>query len=293
MQIRTCSATSLPKLMEEMGRTYGQDAVLLSVRRIEATGTSPLRIEGTIGVRNDFDAPPPQRAESKPAPRKNDSWHDAEMPLFPVRKKSLRFDTNRILPGSVLVGPPGSGKTTTAAKIAGRLSTLTRGDVGMISTDTVRPGGAALMMAYADKLDVYSTSVMSAPDLHRRTAQWNKRGALVIDTCGFNPTNILAIKELTSWLDNVKTEVCRLLILSATDNLAIIRECLNLYDELKIAGVVVTKTDLDASGGECISEVQRQKRPLAFLGTGTEVPGDLVVPEEQYQTLGEAMSLQR
>jgi len=292
VQIRTYSATSLPKLMEEMSRTYGQDAVLLSVRRFEATGTSPLRIEGTIGVRNDFDTPAPERTESKPVSRKNEFRPTTEMPLFPVRKKQTRFDVNRILTGSVLVGPPGSGKTTTAAKIAGRVSTLTRGDVGMISTDTVRPGGAALMMAYADKLDVYSTSVMSAPDLHRRTTQWNMRGPLVIDTCGFNPTNTLAIKDLMSWLDNVKTEMCRLLILSATDNLAIVRECLNLYDELRIAGVVVTKTDFDASGGECISEVRRQKRPLAFLGTGTEVPGDLAVPDEQYQTIGEAMCLQ-
>lgn len=97
------------------------------------------------------------------------------------RASYVAWDVDLILSGAVMVGPPGSGKTTTAAKIAAQVSAQTRssqwarGDVGMISTDTHRPGGAALLLAYADALDVYATSAASALDLQNRVTQWNRR----------------------------------------------------------------------------------------------------------------------
>ena len=49
-----------------------------------------------------------------------------------------------------LVGPMGAGKTTTVRKkLPGRLAQMRNQPVGVISTDTERPGGSALLAAYA------------------------------------------------------------------------------------------------------------------------------------------------
>ena len=251
MKIETCAAAGLPELLDKMSALYGADAVLLSVRRIAGPRGAAASLVGRVGMRSDTHAP-----------------------IRPLAH-NLTWNSDLILSGAVMLGPPGSGKTTTAAKIAAQVSAHTRGDVGMISTDTQRPGGAALMLAYADALDVYATSAASASDLQNRVTQWNSRGPLIVDTHGISPHEPEALRGLDTWLEALGGQVCRLLVLSATDNLAVVREWLGLYEDLKLGGVIVTKTDLDSHGGACVAEVKGRRLPLAFIGTGGNVPGDL------------------
>lgn len=179
-----------------------------------------------------------------------------------------------------LVGPVGSGKTTTAAKIAGQLSLKMKKPVGMISTDTHRPGGASLLMAYAGELGLLATSAASASDLQDRILRWNCRGPVVVDTRGFGPRDSLGIEKLGHCLDSVRGLEERYLVLSATEHPAIARECLDAYAAVGVTGVVLTRIDQAAGIGHCLEQVKRSNMKVVFCGTGERVPEDLMVPSE-------------
>jgi flagellar biosynthesis protein FlhF len=182
------------------------------------------------------------------------------------------FDSKLI----ALIGLLGVGKTTTAAKIAGQFMKKTDEPVGVISTDVVRPGGSALLKAYAERLKLHSTTASSAPDLRNRVARWNSRGPLIIDTRGCGSRDSLAISRLGSLLDGVEMPVKKYLVLSATEHKAVAREALDAYSELDYSGVILARVDQSAGIGDCLEEVRKFGRDVVLAGTGEQVPEDLM-----------------
>jgi len=176
------------------------------------------------------------------------------------------------------VGPMGSGKTTAAAKIAARLARLTHKSAGLISTDTERPGGSALLMAYASELSMHGTEAPSASELRDRIARWNCRGPLVIDTHGCGPRDCWAIERLGETLDAAGVGETRYLVLSATEHPAIARECLKAYATIGIQGVVLTRVDQAAGIGHCLEEIRKRNVAVKYITTGERVPEDLMEP---------------
>lgn len=281
MQIKTCQAESLAALMKKIRTLYGPAGVLLSVRRIDAPDGDAAHafvIEGTVACGNE--------AERPALPSRRENVQTANLAERPTDRKAIGQQNLQPLPAIgpnplrcemvALVGPMGAGKTTTAAKIAGRLRMQTKKPVGVISTDTERPGGSALLSAYADALSLHATTASSAPDLRNRISRWNCRGPLVIDTRGCSPRDSLAIGRLGSILDGSETHVERFLVLSATEHPAVARECLDAYSEVGFAGVVLARADQAAGIGDCLEEVQKHGSRVVLVGTGERVPDDLM-----------------
>jgi len=264
MLIKTCQAANLAVLVEKVKAQYGLKAVLLSVRRIESAHGAAY-IEGTVAM-------------EKLAASDN-SFNDAEQAIPPVyaepcAQKSKKMDENgRVI---ALVGPVGAGKTTTAAKIAGRLALRCAGPVGVISTDTERPGGPALLAAYAQELQLSMTSVSSASDLRNRLSRWNCRGPLVIDTRGYSPRDSLSIERLGTLLSSTEATMERYLVMSATEHPSVARECLDAFAVLDLNGAILTRVDQAAGIGHCLREVRKRGVHMPFVGTGERVPEDLM-----------------
>lgn len=185
-----------------------------------------------------------------------------------------KFGTHSI----ALVGPMGAGKTTTTAKIAGRFRSLRKEPVGVVSTDTDRPGGSTLLMAYAQELQLHGTTATTAPELRDRMMRWSRRGPLVIDTRGCSPRDSLAIERMGEMFKTSGFEVERYLVLSATEHPLVARECLENFDELELNGVILTRVDQAAGIGHCLEEVRKSGLPIIFAGTGESVPQDLIEP---------------
>src|ERR1041384_5365003 len=146
MMIQTCQAPTLAELTQKIRAEHGPQAVLLSVRKI-----SPALIEGTFALGTS------SVAAALTSTRPNVGGHVSVItpvvtPAEPPTPKQRCI---------VMVGPMGAGKTTTAAKIAGQLFKRQNLPVGMISTDTERPGGAALLTAYAEHLSLHATAATS------------------------------------------------------------------------------------------------------------------------------------
>jgi len=167
------------------------------------------------------------------------------------------------------------------AKIAAQLGRSTKKNAGILSTDTERPGGSALLMAYATQLGLHGTEAGTAPDLRDRIQRWNCRGPLVIDTRGCGPRDSWAIERLGALLDMAQIGAERYLVLSATDHPALARECLKAYATIGITGVVLTRVDQAAGIGHCLDEVRKCKISIKYIGTGERVPEDLTVPSAE------------
>lgn len=105
----------------------------------------------------------------------------------------------------ILVGPPGAGKTLTAAKLAAR--SVMRGiRPVVISTDTVRAGGTDQLQAF---LRILTLDLHVAPDTEtvRRILQAvNGSDPVIIDTGGLNPFDPQEMKELAGLLSIQRME---------------------------------------------------------------------------------------
>lgn len=86
----------------------------------------------------------------------------------------------------LLMGPPGAGKTVTAAKLAARTRLAGR-TARLITTDTLRTGAADQFAAYADLLAI-DAQIADGPEALRQTFASRRDGILtVIDSAGANP----------------------------------------------------------------------------------------------------------
>jgi flagellar biosynthesis GTPase FlhF len=274
MKIRTFNGANLAELMSKIRDMYGSNTALLSVHKVPSNNSQGYMLEGTIAVNG------PELKGGSP----QDPVEPAELPIEapPMRMAAASArGSNLGLSGLIaLVGPMGAGKTTTAAKIAGQLARQSSDPVGLISTDTERPGGSALLSAYAAELGLMATTASSASDLQNRITRWNYRGPLVIDTRGCGPRDSLAIERLENLLKNAGPGLQRYLVLSATEHPSVARESLSAYAAKELSGVILTRVDQAAGIGHAVEEIRKCDVELSLLGTGERVPEDLMRPSE-------------
>lgn len=86
----------------------------------------------------------------------------------------------------LIIGPPGTGKSTVAAKLAARAA-LAGAPTTLISADPVRLGAAEQLRLYAETLDAEFHGVRDAAGLAGALAQTRRDRLVVIDTPGINP----------------------------------------------------------------------------------------------------------
>ncbi len=117
----------------------------------------------------------------------------------PLPQKS----TNKPL---LLIGPPGSGKTLNAAKIAAR-ATMSGLDVGVISTDTQRAGGLEQLKAFTDVMQI-KLNKAETPISLRNIAETliQKKDQVIIDTAGLNPFDTGDVRTLARLMSAVDAQ---------------------------------------------------------------------------------------
>lgn len=102
----------------------------------------------------------------------------------------------------VLVGPPGAGKTLTAAKLAAR-ATLNGLKASIITTDTARAGGIEQLQAFLDILSIELKTAQTPQNLRTQLDKSLQADQIIIDTGGLNPFDPGEMRDLALLL---KTE---------------------------------------------------------------------------------------
>ncbi|ELZ11583.1 signal recognition particle protein Srp54 [Halovivax asiaticus JCM 14624] len=173
----------------------------------------------------------------------------------------------------LLAGLQGSGKTTSAAKMAWWFSTKGL-KPAVIQTDTFRPGAfdQAKQMTERAEVEFYGDPDSEDPVEIARTGLEETANADVhiVDTAGRHALEDDLIDEIEE-IERVVDPDISLLVLDAAIGQGAKDQAREFHDSIGIDGVVITKLDGTAKGGGALAAVDQTDSSIAFLGTGEEV----------------------
>ena len=175
----------------------------------------------------------------------------------------------------MLVGLQGSGKTTTAGKLANLIRKQGKKPL-LVACDVYRPAAIKQLQVVGKQLDipVYVNESTKDVSLIARQAMTHAISKLndvvIIDTAGRLQIDEVLMQELKDLKSNVKPHEILLVVDSMTG-----QDAVNIADtfnkELGIDGIVLTKLDGDTRGGAALSVKKITNRPIKFAATGEKL----------------------
>ncbi|TQQ81770.1 signal recognition particle protein Srp54 [Halonotius roseus] len=173
----------------------------------------------------------------------------------------------------LLAGLQGSGKTTTAAKMAWWFAKKGLRPA-IIQTDTFRPGAydQAKQMAGNAEVDFYGDPDADDPvQIARDGLEATEQAEVhIVDTAGRHALEEELIAEIEE-IDSVVDPDTRLLVLDAAIGQGAKEQAQRFEEAIGVEGVAITKLDGTAKGGGALTAVNETDSSIAFLGTGETV----------------------
>jgi signal recognition particle subunit SRP54 len=174
----------------------------------------------------------------------------------------------------MLVGLQGSGKTTTAGKLAKQLRS--RGErVMMVAGDPYRPAAVKQLQQLGERVDVpvMADTSVKPPELAARALDQAQKGGytvMLIDTAGRSQLDQALMDELKAIARKVSPGET-LLVVDAMIGQEALHVAEGFRDNVSISGLILTKMDGDARGGAAISIRAVTGVPIKYLGTGEKL----------------------
>ena len=176
----------------------------------------------------------------------------------------------------MLVGLQGSGKTTTAAKLALRLKDRQKKKILLASLDVRRPAAQeqlAVLGAQAG-IDTLPIIPLQTPkmiaDRALETGRLQAYDVVILDTAGRLAVDEELMAEVAVVADAVKPKET-LLVADAMTGQDAVNVAEAFHARLNLTGIVLTRVDGDARGGAALSMKAVTGRPIKFLGTGEKL----------------------
>ncbi len=173
----------------------------------------------------------------------------------------------------MLVGLFGSGKTTTAGKLA-KFYKKRGYKVAVMQTDTWRPAAYEQLKQLAETVGVDFLGIKKEKDPVNIYLAFEKKlkeyDIVIVDTAGRDALSEDLIKELNSLNRAVQPDE-RLLVISADIGQAAQKQAQAFHDTCSITAVVVTKLEGTAKGGGALSACAVTAAPIAFIGVGEKI----------------------
>ena len=183
----------------------------------------------------------------------------------------------------LIVGLQGSGKTTTAGKLANRLK-LEQKAPFLVAADVYRPAAAEQLATLAKQVgvgcydevserggaDLPSNDVVALVKRGIEAAAKARARTVLVDTAG----RLQIDEEMMAELRRVKAAVSPHEILLVADGMTgqdAVRIAQGFHDALGITGVILTKMDGDARGGAALSIYGVTRAPIKYVGTGEKL----------------------
>jgi signal recognition particle subunit SRP54 len=187
------------------------------------------------------------------------------------------LDLNAPAPvGVVLVGLQGSGKTTTAAKIALRLKTRERKKVLMASLDVQRPAAQEQLAQLGRQVGVTTLPVVAGERpvaITRRALDVARRegyDVVLYDTAGRLAINEELMLEVAAVREAAQSHQT-ILVADAMTGQDAVNVAKAFGERAGVSGIVLTRVDGDARGGAALSMRAITGKPIVFIGTGEKI----------------------
>ncbi|TRO45570.1 signal recognition particle protein [Candidatus Bathyarchaeota archaeon] len=170
----------------------------------------------------------------------------------------------------MLIGIQGSGKTTTAAKLA-RFYQKRGLKPALICADTYRPGAFAQLQQLAGRLNVPIFGDPKNKDPVKVVSEglkhFSDKDLIIVDTAGRHKEERDLIKEMKALEQKIKPDEVVMVIDGTIGQQALI-QAKTFHEATPIGAIFVTKLDGSSRGGGALSAVAATGAPIKFIGTG-------------------------
>lgn len=189
------------------------------------------------------------------------------------------FDVVGAAPAALLmVGLQGSGKTTTTAKIAKRLSEKKKKKVLMASLDVTRPAAQEQLKILGEQLGIATLPIIPGQmpvDIANRAMQSGRlqgMDVVILDTAGRLHVDAGLMQEVMM-VKAATNPVETLLVADSLTGQDAVNVAKAFNDQVGITGSVLTRMDGDGRGGAALSMRAVTGKPIRLIGTGEKMDG--------------------
>ena len=192
-------------------------------------------------------------------------------------KEPAWIELNAVPPVPILmIGLQGSGKTTTAAKIASRLTRRDKKKVMMASLDVTRPAAREQLRVLGEQINV-STLPMAEGETavsiaKRAMAASRLQGydVVILDTAG-RVTIDQGLMDEIKQISEITNPAEKILVADALTGQDAVTTAKNFHQNVGVTGIVLTRMDGDSRGGAALSMRSVTGVPIKAVGTGEKL----------------------
>src|SRR5690242_12257590 len=201
--------------------------------------------------------------------------HDALVET--LGSETAELDLNVTPPAVIMmVGLQGSGKTTTTAKLAKRLSERERKKVLMASLDVARPAAQEQLAVLGRQTNVDTLPIVAGQqpvDIAKRAIQSAKLqgyDVVILDTAGRLHVDEQLMAEMKA-VAAASTPAETLLVVDSLTGQDAVNVAKGFSADVPLTGVILTRMDGDARGGAALSMRAVTGKPIKFAGVGEAI----------------------
>ncbi|HUT64100.1 MAG TPA: flagellar biosynthesis protein FlhF, partial [Anaerolineae bacterium] len=172
------------------------------------------------------------------------------------------------------VGPTGTGKTTTLAKLAAHYLFDKKSKIGIITMDTYRIGATDQLKKYADIMNVSMKVATEKHELEKALANFSDREVILVDTPGRSRMDggyLLKLRDCISTIPSVETN----LVMSVTSNRKSMIDTANRFGITGYDNIIFTKLDDSDCFGYIYNVIDTISKPVPYITDGQNVPRDI------------------
>jgi len=175
----------------------------------------------------------------------------------------------------MMMGLQGAGKTTTTAKIAGKLKAKNKKPL-LVACDVYRPAAIEQLQINGDKqgVPVFSMGTGHKPvDIAKAAishAEKNGNNVVILDTAGRLHVDEDMMNELVEIKENIEIHQC-ILVVDAMTGQDAVNVAGTFEERIGIDGVILTKLDGDTRGGAALSIKAVTGKPILYIGMGEKL----------------------